>query len=960
MDVLMSKLLSSSRRMALYDARVVAVQSLHFVVCWLLLDSLTVSTIAGSETDIDCLKSFKESIGYDPYGYLSSSWSFKSNEKQGFICSFVGVDCRNTDDPDEDKVRGIQLSSMGLQGQFPLGIDKCTGLQFLNLSRNNLIGPIPSDIGKILPFLEQLDLSSNSFSGEIPSSIANIYSLLFLKLDHNQLTGPIPSQIAQLGNLAIFSVANNLLSGPIHDSRFPADSYENNRGLCGGPLSPCPNQRHGSLKFDYSFKSGFVIGYVFTAVSVISVYIFYFIAWLPVKKENKTVKKKNKRKEANQLIKSPTAELLLEETKESLLLEPFVTRMSFRNLSEATNHFSQHNIIGVGKLGTVYKASLPNGWPLVVKKFRHSHHCEESFLSEMHVLGKLRHNNLVPLLGFAVESEERLLVYKYMSNGNLHDWLHSAEYDAKILEWPLRIKIAVGLARGLAWLHHSSNVNVVHLRLSSKCILLDQSFEPKISNFESAVLVQPRKSDSTVSSKLISELGFIKKDVHGFGTVLLELITGKEPSKTKGKHTSECECNTQQPSSSSDIYDSVDRFLIGQGFDAEISQVSKVAYSCILDQNQTMLEAYRMLMAVGEKHGLPYDFEVLAQTRKEANQLIKSTTSELLVEVEETKESSLLERFVTRWSFKNLSEATDHFSQHNVIGVGKLGTVYKASLPYGWPLAVKKFRNSHHCVESFLSEMQVLGKMRHNNLVSLLGFAVESEERLLVYKYMSNGNLHDWLHSAEYDAKILEWPLRVKIAVGLARGLAWLHHSSNVNVFHLRLSSKCILLDHSFEPKISNFESAVLVQPRKSDSNVSSKLISELGFIKKDVHGFGTVLLELITGKEPSKTKGKHTSECETKGKHTSECECNTQQPSSSSDIYDSVDRFLIGQGFDAEISRVSKVAYSCILDQNQTMLEAYRMLMAVGEKHGLPYDFEVLGETEIAAATTEIEIVQV
>ena len=135
---------------------------------------------------------------------------------------------------------------------------------------------------------------------------------------------------------------------------------------------------------------------------------------------------------------------------------------------------------------------------------------------------------------------KKLLVYQYISNGNLYDWLHAKEGNHKILEWSLRIKIAIGIARGLAWLHHEWDFRVVHLNLSSKSILLDKNFVPKISNYggakiyssEGMMFIDSNDKDSSNSSFVDSgvwELGFVKKNVYDFGILLLELIIGKEP-----------------------------------------------------------------------------------------------------------------------------------------------------------------------------------------------------------------------------------------------------------------------------------------------------------------------------------------------------------------------------------------------------------------------------------------------
>ena len=164
----------------------------------------------GIQVDIDCLKSIKDSLE-DPFNYLNSSWDF-SNNTEGFICRFTGVDCWH---PDENKVNNLRLSDMGLKGQFPRGIEHCTSLTGLDLSSNKLSGPIPFDIYRLAGNLTTLDLSSNSFSGEIPMRLSKCPYLNVIKLDNNQLTGQIPPELGLLGRMKIFSVSNNMLSGVV-------------------------------------------------------------------------------------------------------------------------------------------------------------------------------------------------------------------------------------------------------------------------------------------------------------------------------------------------------------------------------------------------------------------------------------------------------------------------------------------------------------------------------------------------------------------------------------------------------------------------------------------------------------------------------------------------------------------------------------------------------------------------
>ena len=134
-----------------------------------------------------------------------------------------------------------------------------------------------------------------------------------------------------------------------------------------------------------------------------------------------------------------------------------VSRMNFIEFSEATSNFSTNNAIGLGKIGMMYKAVLPNGSPLAVKRLYGCQLFEKQFISKLLALATLKHNNLVPILGFYRERKEKLLVYKYISNSNLYYWLCARESMDKILEWPLRNKIAIGIARGLACLHHKCN-----------------------------------------------------------------------------------------------------------------------------------------------------------------------------------------------------------------------------------------------------------------------------------------------------------------------------------------------------------------------------------------------------------------------------------------------------------------------------------------------------------------------
>ncbi|KAK6940393.1 Leucine-rich repeat-containing N-terminal, plant-type [Dillenia turbinata] len=244
-----------------------------YVVVWISIWLLSISVSYCAQTDVDCLKSIKESV-LDPYRHLNSSWNFQ-NSTEGFICQFTGIDCWR---PDENKVLNIRLSDMGLKGCFPRGIKNCSSLTGLDLSNNQFYGEIPSDISAIVSYVISLDLSHKKFTGEIPAEISNCTYLNTLKLDSNRLSGQIPLQLGSLRRLKTFSVANNLLTGQVPTFaglNVSADSYANNPGLCGGPLEACSGtskSSHTAIMAGAAAVGGMTIGVLGVGIGM----LFYF------------------------------------------------------------------------------------------------------------------------------------------------------------------------------------------------------------------------------------------------------------------------------------------------------------------------------------------------------------------------------------------------------------------------------------------------------------------------------------------------------------------------------------------------------------------------------------------------------------------------------------------------------------------------------------------------------------
>ncbi|CAN6284781.1 unnamed protein product [Urochloa humidicola] len=210
-------------------------------------------------------------------------------------------------------------------------------------------------------------------------------------------------------------------------------------------------------------------------------------------------------------------------------------------------------------------------------------------------------------------------------------------------------------------------------------------------------------------------------------------------------------------------------------------------------------------------------------------------------------------------SYEQLAAATDGFAPGNIIGQGGFGCVYRGRLD-GAEVAIKKLKmESRQGDREFRAEVEIISRVHHRNLVSLVGYCIYSDERLLVYEFVPNKTLDSHLHG--HNGPALDWHQRWKIAVGSARGLAYLHDDCYPKIIHRDVKASNILLDHNFEPKVADFGLAKY-QPG-DDTHVSTRVMGTFGYIapeflssgkltdKADVFSFGVVLLEMITGRLP-------------------------------------------------------------------------------------------------------------
>ncbi|KAH6764116.1 Protein kinase superfamily protein [Perilla frutescens var. hirtella] len=213
---------------------------------------------------------------------------------------------------------------------------------------------------------------------------------------------------------------------------------------------------------------------------------------------------------------------------------------TLRDLEMATNRFSAECIIGEGGYGVVYRGRLVNGSEVAVKKLLNNlGQAEREFRVEVEAIGHVRHKNLVRLLGYCIEGVHRMLVYEYVNNGNLEQWLHGAMRQHGTLTWEARMKVLLGTARALSYLHEAIEPKVVHRDIKSSNILIDHDFNAKVSDFGLAKLLD--SGESHIATRVMGTFGYVapeyantgllneKSDVYSFGVLLLESVTGRDP-----------------------------------------------------------------------------------------------------------------------------------------------------------------------------------------------------------------------------------------------------------------------------------------------------------------------------------------------------------------------------------------------------------------------------------------------
>ncbi|KAJ4772453.1 Receptor-like protein kinase-like protein [Rhynchospora pubera] len=514
-----------------------------------------VGLIPSNLTSLPSLQDLKldNNLLMGPIPSVKYNFTFSDNS---FCASDQGVPCRD----DVTALLGF-LHGLNYPAQLDSswsGNDPCVGdwrgiicssgkVVAINLPNLRLNGTISPSIGNLAGLID-IKLGGNNLTGQIPANLTNLKSLKFVNVSSNNLAPPVPS----FPNGVTLLLANNPL---IDKTASPNTDPSTTPGIQNSSPS---NGKAGNENQRTSKKSNvsvIIIPMVAAGLIAISLvgFLFYYkgkrrkaSALMPV--TSVVVHPRDSSDPGSNSLKLVVANGSNANTPRSEssgnsnvhVIEAGNFIISVQVLRNATKNFSEKNVLGRGGFGTVYKGELHDGTMIAVKRMEASvvtNKALDEFQAEIAMLTKVRHRNLVSILGFSMEGPERLLVYEYMPQGALSKHLfHWKQFELNPLSWKRRLNIALDVARGMEYLHNLGQQCFIHRDLKSANILLGDDFRAKVSDFGLVKLAPDGKY--SVATRLAGTFGYLapeyavtgkittKADVFSYGVVLMELLTG--------------------------------------------------------------------------------------------------------------------------------------------------------------------------------------------------------------------------------------------------------------------------------------------------------------------------------------------------------------------------------------------------------------------------------------------------
>ncbi|XP_051116987.1 leucine-rich repeat receptor-like serine/threonine/tyrosine-protein kinase SOBIR1 [Andrographis paniculata] len=498
---------------------------------------------------------------------------------------------------DLSELQHLSLPHNHISGQIPPQITHCHNLEILDLKNNHFSGEFPAGLSSSLIHLRVLDLSSNKLDGSL-DFLQSFHSLLELNLADNNFVGKLPSLTRSCPNLRFINISGNSLIDDQNPTSGLAEKYgiipkryvyteTSGQGNQTGSASTSNHKHKSSRKKAVEWILKFLSGILAGAVSgLVLALLFKLIMHLI----------KNHKTDTRLTIFSP------------VIKNP--EDLAFLDKEDALESLE---VIGRGGCGEVYKMALPgsSGIEIAIKKIiqlptntgdlieedsKMLNRKMRQIRSEIQTVGQIRHRNLLPLLAYLPRLHCHYLVYEYMKNGSLQDYLKLVADGKRELDWLGRHKIAVGIAAGLEYLHMNHKPRIIHRDLKPGNVLLDDKMEARIADFGLAAAV-PDAHTHVTTSNVAGTVGYIapeyyqtfkftdKCDVYSFGVVLGVLVIGRMPSDEFFQRTDEMSMVQwmRKMMTSEDPRRAIDPKLLGSGFTEQMLLVLKVACFCTLD-----------------------------------------------------------------------------------------------------------------------------------------------------------------------------------------------------------------------------------------------------------------------------------------------------------------------------------------------------------------------------------------
>ncbi|PWA40129.1 receptor-like tyrosine-protein kinase kin-15 [Artemisia annua] len=456
---------------------------------------------------------------------------------------------------------------------------------------------------------------------------------------------------------------------------------------------------------------------------------------------------------------------------------------------------------------------------------------EQKFWMEMSMLYSLKHKNLVSLVGFCDENDEKIIINRRNIRASLSHYLS----DPILLTWVRRLEISVGVAHALSYIHYDEprDFSVIHRDIDSNLVLLNDDWEPKLGNFIRSIKINAsQRHHSLDTDKVYNNPGYTdptyletksvshKSDVYSFGIVLFELLCGRKSisEDPDNKYLTTLVIFHYKKKILDEIIDPV---LWKQMDLLSLNVFAKTAYDCLNEERSrrpdisevvTRLESALKLQM--ERQNVEHSI-VAAKVEDTSSNHDKGSLTSISTHVEshvskETK-SFLKDLSHLTLSWVDVVSATNNFAVEDRIEYSKFGMIFKGRLLRSEQfidITVKRFYTN--CIKDeskkIWTEISMLSSLEHKNLVSLIGFYEDEDNKMIIYKKEANKSLAKYLSD-----QTLTWMQRLKICVGVAKALSYIHYDPgrDFSVIHCNITSSNILLDDEWEPKLSGFELAL-------------------------------------------------------------------------------------------------------------------------------------------------------